>query len=72
MVDRDDRQSQHRTTERAAADRLRVEAACAEAAGHAAHDPTGTRASISTPDTRNTQNSDSGRKIFQPSRISWS
>jgi hypothetical protein len=28
--------------------------------------------SISHPDTRNTQISDIGRKIFQPSRMSWS
>ena len=28
--------------------------------------------SMRKPETRNTQNSDSGRKTFQPSRISWS
>ena len=31
-----------------------------------------TRAHIRYPETRNTKISDSGRKIFQPSRISWS
>ena len=36
------------------------------------HAVTPTRISISTPLTRNTQNSDSGRKTFQPSRINWS
>ncbi len=37
-----------------------------------AHAGTPTRAYISTPDTKNTQNNDTGRNTFQPSRISWS
>src|SRR3546814_6564493 len=36
------------------------------------HDAPPKRVSMRKPDTRNTQKSESGRKTFQPSRISWS
>src|SRR3546814_9430965 len=35
------------------------------------HDAPPKRVSMRKPDTRNTQKSESGRKTFQPSRISW-